>query len=75
MPVLMALAISTQAWRPELHWRFRECTPVEVGKPAARAAARNSVAPPPGARTLPTAISSTRLGSIPERSMRDLNAP
>jgi len=42
------------------------------GKPAARAAARNSVAPPPGGRTEPTAISSTREGSILEREMSDL---
>lgn len=41
------------------------------GKPATRAAARNSVAPDPGARTLPTAMSSTRLGSMRERERRE----
>lgn len=75
MPALMALAISTQAWRPELHCLFKLCTPVDEGKPAARAAALNSVAPPPGARTFPTAMSSTSEGSILERSSRDLKAP
>ena len=45
------------------------------GKPAARAAARNSVAPPPGARTAPTAISSTREGSMPERWTSALKTP
>jgi hypothetical protein len=75
MPVLIALAMSTQAWRPEEHWRFSDLHDAVTGKPAARAAARNSVAPPPGARTVPTAMSSTRLGSIFERSRRALRAP
>jgi hypothetical protein len=75
MPVLMALAMSTQAWRPEEHWRFSDLHEVVTGKPAARAAARNSVAPPPGARTVPTEMSSTRLGSIFERSRSALKAP
>jgi hypothetical protein len=42
------------------------------GNPATRAAALNSVAPPPGGRTEPTAISSTREGSILEREIRAL---
>ena len=44
------------------------------GNPATSAAARNSVAPPPGGSTLPTAISSTSRGSSLERASRDLNA-
>ena len=72
IPQRMALAMSTQAWSPDEHCRFRALRAVVSGKPATRAAARNSVAPAPGARTLPTEMSSTRLGSIWEREMRDL---
>ena len=68
----MALAMSTHACRPELHCRFRLLTAVDSGNPAARAAARNSVAPPPGARTEPTAMSSTKAGSIRERVTRQV---
>jgi hypothetical protein len=75
MPVLMALAMSTHAWSPDEHCRFSDLTADVTGKPAASAAARNSVAPPPGARTVPTAMSSTRLGSILEREIRALKAP
>jgi len=75
MPDWIAFAISTQACRPDEHCLFKLFTAVETGKPATRAAARNSVAPPPGGRTEPTAISSTRPGSIFERSMSDLKAP
>lgn len=75
MPLLIALAMSTQAWSPLEHCLFKLLTDVVTGKPAVRAAARNSVAPPPGARTAPTAMSSTSLGSMPERSMRALRAP
>ena len=75
MPELIAFAISTQACRPEEHCLFKLLTAAETGNPAAKAAARNSVAPPPGGRTEPTAISSTKAGSIFERSMSDLNAP
>lgn len=67
--------MSTHACRPEEHWRFSARTAVEAGKPAARAAARNSVAPPPGGRTDPTAISWTSLGSIPERETTAERAP
>lgn len=75
MPDLIAFAMSTHACRPELHWRFKPLTPAESGKPAAMAAARNSVAPPPGASTVPTATSSMSWGSILERSIRALKAP
>lgn len=75
VPVLIALAISTQACRPDAHCRFVVLTAVEVGKPAVIAAALYSVAPPPGARTFPTEISSTSDGSIPDRSISDLKAP
>jgi len=75
MPDLIAFAISTHACRPEEHCLFKLFTAAETGNPAAKAAARNSVAPPPGGRTEPTAISSTSPGSIFERSMRDLKAP
>ncbi len=75
IPELIAFAISTHACRPEEHCLFRLLTEAETGKPATRAAARNSVAPPPGGKTEPTAISSTSAGSIFERSMSDLNAP
>lgn len=75
MPALIALAISTQAWRPEEHCLLSALTAVSDVNPAASAAARNSVAPPPGARTQPTAISSTSFGSIFERSIRALKAP
>ena len=43
------------------------------GKPATRAAARNSVAPPPGGKTDPTARSSIKSGEMPERESRDLS--
>lgn len=69
----MALAISIQACKPLEHCLFTLFTAVVSGNPATSAAARNSVAPPPGGRTLPTAISSTREGSIFERASRDLN--
>jgi hypothetical protein len=75
IPDLIALAISTQACRPEEHCRFKLFTAAETGNPATSAAARNSVAPPPGGKTEPTAMSSTNAGSIFERSMRDLKAP
>jgi hypothetical protein len=75
IPLLIEFAISTHACRPELHCLFRLLTAAETGKPAAKAAALNSVAPPPGGNTDPTAISSTRPGSIFERSMSDLKAP
>lgn len=75
MPALIALAISTQACSPELHCRLTDLTAVVAGKPATNAAARNSVAPPPGGKTEPTAMSSTRAGSICERTRRALNAP
>jgi hypothetical protein len=75
IPELIAFAISTHACRPEEHCLFKLLTEAETGKPATRAAARNSVAPPPGGKTEPTAISSTSAGSILERSMSDLNAP
>ena len=72
IPHRMACTISTQAWRPEEHCLLSVLTAVVSGKPATRAAARYSVAPAPGERTLPTEMSSTRLGSILEREMRDL---
>ena len=72
MPERMALAMSEMACRPLLHCRFRLFRAVVSGKPATRAAALNSVAPEPGARTLPTAMSSTRAGFMFERSMTDL---
>jgi hypothetical protein len=75
IPDLIALAMSTQAVRPEVHCLFNALRAVDVGKPAAIAAARNSVWPPPGGRTEPTAISSTRDGSIPDRSINALKAP
>ncbi|RBQ78289.1 hypothetical protein VDGD_21234 [Verticillium dahliae] len=75
MPDLIWLIMSMEACRPEEHWRLRVRTAVVVGKPATRAAARISVAPPPGARTVPTAMSSTRAGSILERSSRAFRAP
>lgn len=75
MPLLIWFATSTQAWRPEEHCLLRVRTAVASVKPATRAAARISVAPPPGARTVPTATSSTRAGSILERSMMPLSAP
>lgn len=71
----MALAISTQACRPDEHCLLSDFTAAVSGNPAASAAARNSVAPPPGGRTDPTEISSTRDGSILERSISDLKAP
>ena len=73
MPERMALAISTHACRPEEHCRLRDLTAVDSGKPATSAAARYSVAPPPGASTQPVAMSSTRAGSILLRSRRALN--
>ena len=75
IPALMALAISTQACRPELHCRLTHFRAVDSGKPATNADARYSVAPPPGANTDPTAMSSTKAGSIRERTRRALKAP
>ena len=75
MPARIAFAMSTTACSPLLHWRFRLLTAVSAGNPAASAAARNSVAPPPGGRTDPTAMSSTRAGSMPERAMSARKAP
>src|ERR1700742_1006800 len=72
IPARMALAMSTHAWRPEEHCLLRDLRAVDSGKPATRAAARYSVAPAPGASTQPVAMSSTSLGSILERSRRDL---
>ena len=48
---------------------------METGNPATNAAARNSVAPPPGGSTEPTVMSSTREGSILERSIIPRRAP
>ena len=73
IPARMALAMSEIACSPLLHCRLRLFNAVVSGNPATRAAALNSVAPAPGARTLPTAMSSTRAGSIFERSIRDLS--
>ena len=75
IPVLMALAISTQACKPLEHCLFKLCTPADSGNPAASAAARNSVAPPPGASTVPTAISSTSSGFMPDLFIRCSNTP
>ena len=75
MPLLIAFAMSTTACNPLLHCLFKLLTEVSTGNPAARAAALNSVAPPPGGRTDPTAISSTRDGSILERERSALKAP
>lgn len=74
-PAFMALATSTIACRPLEHCLFKALTAEVSGKPAAKAAARNSVAPPPGGRTDPTAISSTSEGSILDLSIRALKAP
>lgn len=74
MPERMALAMSAHACRPEEHCLLRDLTAVDSGKPATRAAARNSVAPPPGARTQPTATSSTSEGSMWDREMTDFRA-
>lgn len=75
MPVRIWLATSTQAWRPDEHWRLRVRTAVVSGKPATRAAARISVAPPPGASTSPTHTSSTNDGSMLERVIMPFRAP
>ena len=75
MPVLIAFAISTHACSPLEHCRLRLFTAAVSGKPAANAAARNSVAPPPGGKTDPTLMSSTKAGSSFERDRRALNAP
>ena len=75
IPDFIALATSTHACKPLEHCLFKLFTADVTGNPAASAAARNSVAPPPGASTVPTAMSSTRDGSMPEREMRDLKVP
>ena len=75
IPALIAFAISTHACNPLLHCLFRLLTAVLSGKPAASAAARNSVAPPPGGSTEPTAMSSTRDGEIFERCRRLWKVP
>lgn len=75
IPEEIALAMSTTPCNPLLHCLLSALTEVVTGNPAASAAALNSVAPPPGGSTEPTAISSTNAGSILERSRRDLKAP
>jgi hypothetical protein len=50
-------------------------TAVSSVKPATKTAARISVAPAPGASTLPTATSSTRAGLILERSRMAFRTP
>lgn len=75
IPALIWLAMSMQACRPDEHCRLRARTAVSSVKPATKAAARNSVAPAPGASTLPTAISSTRAGLILERSRTAFRTP
>lgn len=75
IPARIWFATSTHACRPEEHCLFSVRTAVDSGKPATRLAARISVAPPPGASTVPTQMSSTKEGSILERSMRPLSAP
>ena len=75
IPALIAFATSTQACNPLEHCLFRLLTAVLAGNPAANAAALNSVAPPPGARTVPTAMSSTSLGSNFDFEMTDLKTP
>ena len=66
IPAWIWFATSTQACRPEEHCLLTARTAVSSVKPATKAAARNSVAPAPGASTLPTATSST----YPERMTR-----
>lgn len=75
MPVFSAFAISTTACKPLEHCLFKLRTAVDSGNPATSDAARNSVAPPPGGRTEPTATSLTSLGSMPLRSMTALKTP
>lgn len=75
IPVLIWLATSTQACSPEEHCLFNVLTAAVSGNPATKLAARISVAPPPGASTVPTQISSTRAGLILERSMVAFKTP
>lgn len=75
MPVLIWFATSTHACRPEEHCLLSVRTAVASVKPATRDAARISVAPPPGASTVPTQMSSTLVGSILERWMTPLRTP
>lgn len=75
IPALIWLATSMQACSPDEHCRLSARTAVSSVKPATKAAARNSVAPAPGASTLPTAISSTRAGLILERSITAFKTP
>lgn len=75
IPALIWLATSIQACRLDAHCRLSARTAVSSVKPATKAAARNSVAPAPGASTLPTAISSTRAGLILERSRTAFRTP
>lgn len=75
IPALIWLATSITACRPDEHCRLSARTAVSSVKPATKAAARNSVAPAPGASTLPTAISSTRAGLILERSRTAFRMP
>ena len=74
MPDRMALAMSMHACRPLEHCLFRLLTAVFSGNPATSAAALNSVAPPPGGSTEPTAMSSTSDGSSLDRERRALRA-
>lgn len=53
----------------EEHCLLRVFTAVVFGKPAQRAAILATVAPPPGGRTFPTAMSSTSFGSILDWAM------
>jgi hypothetical protein len=75
IPALIWFATSTQACRPEEHCLFSVLTAAVSGKPATRLAARISVAPPPGASTVPTQMSSTRAGLMLDRSIVAFSTP
>jgi hypothetical protein len=58
--------------RPEEHCLLTVLSPAVFGIPAIRDAARATVAPPPGVRTVPTEISSIKAGLMPDCLMTPL---
>ena len=58
--------------RPEEHCLLTVLSPAIFGIPAIRDAARATVAPPPGVRTVPTDISSIKAGLMPDCLMTPL---
>ena len=73
-PLMIDSAICMQAWSPDEHWRFTAMQPAVSGIPAMNYAILALTWPAAGWRALPTATSSTSLGSALARSMTAFKA-